>query len=282
MSQWCGACKILPKCPTVTEHMLDNAESCLLWEEDSIGVILGRSDFALDFGVATLLPNPNPPKREQTMPKVSTSVLRKLAIKAKIIDRSPDAFGFDYSDIIAKLKPRWSDIEDLDEEEVRALIDDLDGDEESAPPTKKTTARKKTTTTRRRKAPHKEKESEEEEESEEEPAPTKKPARRRAATRRRKTSAKKEEASESEEKTAGAGVSVEVDLKPVIDGIDTLGSLATGTRTDLGNLASVVDELSTKVNTIMSHLTWRYNAEFVDEDEGDEPIETLGEIDWMA
>ena len=241
----CIGCDELSRCKLVTAHMIARDDRCDLYEPAEPGTETARLRILEDFGAAAVLADPNPRKRGTEKPmSASRPNLRKLALAAGVLERSPKVFQLKAEELIEELEEEFPDIAGLDDDDVKSLIAEIetDDDGEEPEPKKKAPAKKPT---RRRTT----KKAEEEE-------PPKKTARRRStkkeepekkAPRRRRSAKKKEPEEEAPaKKTARRGrgrkAAPKEESKAPVNGAD-LGDLPD----KVDHIGGTLDDLAKKV-----------------------------------
>ncbi len=133
--------------------MVAERDSCDLFSECLPAEYIARRRILDEFSPSALLPEPNPRKRpnEEEVPtdmSAPTRVnLRKLAMAANLIERTPESFDLKPEELIEILEEKYPDISDMDNEAVRDLIlqaeqDGGDGDDADEAPAKKAPARR--------------------------------------------------------------------------------------------------------------------------------------------
>lgn len=118
--------------------MIEDEAHCELYEEAEAGQETARRRVFTEFGAHAVLPKPNPRIEPRELEELHMSVkkptLRALAIKSGLIEvgsgLNAEAYKMSIPDFLELLEEKFPGISELEEEDVLALIDDLDDEEE--------------------------------------------------------------------------------------------------------------------------------------------------------
>jgi hypothetical protein len=270
----CITCEKLKKCRKTTLEMLENDEGCALWTEAHAAEVSGRLRFAEQFGLAAILPSPNPPhQRRERMSVNRKALLRTLAFQMGVLEKSPAVFNsMKEKDFVEILQPHIENIEDMSDEDVDKMIEEYKAGKADKPAEKEEKPKGKPGRPAGKKPAGKKEEKEEETAEEPEPdpepeeeKPKAKPGPKKPGRPAGKPSGKpapKEEPAEEEE--AGS-----CDLKPIIERLDTIGPI-------VGKNTKAIEGAQKTLDTIAAHLVWKYNNEV----DADDQIKSLDDVDW--
>lgn len=289
----CVSCARLLKCADTTETMLVDGLGCALHEPTHDGVTRARLRFLGEFGPGAILS----PNEGNHMP--AKVLLRKLCIALKLIERGGAAFTLTEGQLVEKLTPKYPNIGSMTNEEVEALIADVEGGgsgaapaatpaaaAEPAPAEKKPRGRPASRVAAQEEPPAEERK----EEVADEPAPRRAPASRTAARTApaesdagRRAPAPRSAAAPAPASQAGGEDEVIAMLRVIGTAGDARDEEIKALRAQVKALTEAVSgvtealaEVGAQVNVLSAHAAWLYN-------DGRPPadhISNLSDVDW--
>ena len=184
----CVSCARLSKCGEVDALRISAGEGCSLHETVHEGVVRARLRIMDDFGASAIPTKQNVKDGVIVMgaeSMVKKVTLRRLGYRLGVVPRGSESFKLKEEDLFKLISPKYSNIRDMTEDQVEALIGSLSDEapEDAAPPTK---VEEKAPPAKAPKAPPVQQEPDADEESDEpEEVETPKPAAKRGPSARK-------------------------------------------------------------------------------------------------